>query len=679
MAIINTANTDSIATFVSNTNSLATFVGDIAGLVSGITNNTNPDNLVTAINYIYTLAVAEDTLFANPVTFEQTLTVEGNTSLEGDLEINGSLTFNDSGSASVTIILDEDNMASDSATALATQQSIKAYVDASVASVDAATLDTLNSTQFLRSDANDIVDNDIYIQFGDGTSGSVRFQHVSATNLFQITPYDGASFNASHLFGFDGDEDYWKFAGEMRVLGAFTSLGIDDNGTANRFLITDSLTTIKTAAEVQGTLTLTTGNLVLPQAETTVVTNGAGELIVLDSVNNDVDIQAASTTGLKVTGTAVTLYHTGSAKLSTTADGISVTGDVLLSDDIFGPSAFDITNQAGEEINFTSSTLGFKVGGLDIIGLTATAVSINKNTTITGSLDVSGALNLTSTGTITGPATLVIDNGSTEKLRFTSTGVFLEVGDADIVSLSLTGASITGNLAVSGTITGTLGNITLGNITTGTISAGAISTSATLVITSGDITLPDALNTDVGNNAGELIRFNGSTTNTVELFAGGNEQIQIAATDVSLNYSGSTKLATASGGVTITGAITATGDITAFSSDARLKSITYHPLQDDSLGIINQLSGVAFRWNSNSLLINPASDMERTKIGFIAQEVERVLPEIMGPEVAGFKTLCYEALIPVLVNAINELTDRLELLESFSPGTKYATLTKMKN
>ena len=40
------------------------------------------------------------------------------------------------GSVSVTAILDEDNMASDSATALATQQSIKAYVDAQVGSFD---------------------------------------------------------------------------------------------------------------------------------------------------------------------------------------------------------------------------------------------------------------------------------------------------------------------------------------------------------------------------------------------------------------------------------------------------------------------------------------------------------------------------------------------------------------
>ena len=44
-------------------------------------------------------------------------------------------------SSTVSSVLDEDNMASDSATALATQQSIKAYVDAVTASVNAQDLD----------------------------------------------------------------------------------------------------------------------------------------------------------------------------------------------------------------------------------------------------------------------------------------------------------------------------------------------------------------------------------------------------------------------------------------------------------------------------------------------------------------------------------------------------------
>ena len=69
------------------------------------------------------------------------------------------------GAVSVTNILDEDNMASDSATALATQQSIKAYVDAQVGTVDTlAEILAIGNT----TGATDIaVDNAQKVQFRD--------------------------------------------------------------------------------------------------------------------------------------------------------------------------------------------------------------------------------------------------------------------------------------------------------------------------------------------------------------------------------------------------------------------------------------------------------------------------------------------------------------------------------
>ena len=54
------------------------------------------------------------------------LTVGGNVDVDGTIEFDA---LSGTGSVAVTNILDEDNMASNSATALATQQSIKAYVD----------------------------------------------------------------------------------------------------------------------------------------------------------------------------------------------------------------------------------------------------------------------------------------------------------------------------------------------------------------------------------------------------------------------------------------------------------------------------------------------------------------------------------------------------------------------
>ena len=67
--------------------------------------------------------------------------------LGGAQTLTGTKTLNSfkgTGSVTVTNILDEDNMASNSATALATQQSIKAYVDASVPS-ESDTLQTVTS------------------------------------------------------------------------------------------------------------------------------------------------------------------------------------------------------------------------------------------------------------------------------------------------------------------------------------------------------------------------------------------------------------------------------------------------------------------------------------------------------------------------------------------------------
>ena len=62
------------------------------------------------------------------------------------ITINGDLTFDGASSATVDRILDEDTMSSNSATALATQQSIKAYVDAAVPPAN-TTASTTSTTQ----------------------------------------------------------------------------------------------------------------------------------------------------------------------------------------------------------------------------------------------------------------------------------------------------------------------------------------------------------------------------------------------------------------------------------------------------------------------------------------------------------------------------------------------------
>lgn len=101
----------------------------------------------------------------------------------------------------------------------------------------------------------------------------------------------------------------------------------------------------------------------------------------------------------------------------------------------------------------------------------------------------------------------------------------------------------------------------------------------------------------------------------------------------------------------VTGTIYATSNITAFS-DERLKSNIQNI--DGALDLVNKLRGVRFE------------DKDGNKyVGLVAQEVRTVLPEVVVThEDSGYLAVAYQNLVGVLVNAINELEDRVRKLES---------------
>lgn len=50
-------------------------------------------------------------------------------------------------------------------------------------------------------------------------------------------------------------------------------------------------------------------------------------------------------------------------------------------------------------------------------------------------------------------------------------------------------------------------------------------------------------------------------------------------------------------------------------------------------------------------------------MGFIAQEVEEVLPEVVHTDDQGFKYVAYGRVVPLLVEAVKELRSQMEALE----------------
>ncbi len=100
--------------------------------------------------------------------------------------------------------------------------------------------------------------------------------------------------------------------------------------------------------------------------------------------------------------------------------------------------------------------------------------------------------------------------------------------------------------------------------------------------------------------------------------------------------------------------ISADGILTTATSDIRLKkNICVIP---DALAKILALRGVQFNWLSDNNAGN--------KIGFIAQEVEEVLPELVFTNpVDGYKGVNYPEMTAVLAEAVKEQQHQIESLQ----------------
>ena len=70
-----------------------------------------------------------------------------------------------------------------------------------------------------------------------------------------------------------------------------------------------------------------------------------------------------------------------------------------------------------------------------------------------------------------------------------------------------------------------------------------------------------------------------------------------------------------------------------------------------------KLKPVSYQWIDNI-------DLDKTHLGFIAQEVEQVIPEVINIGEDGSYGMNYAELVPVLVKSIQELAEKVRLLES---------------
>jgi hypothetical protein len=295
----------------------------------------------------------------------------------------------------VTGIADEDNMASDSATKLATQQSIKAYVDAQVATVDtlAEVLANGNATDGTNVvvTAGDVITTDTISETTAAAGVTIdsvllKDDGVNATNLevTNIKANDGTSAGSiadstgivtlasSVLTTADinaGTIDNTVIGGTTAAAGSFTTGAFSGEIAANGGIaLGDSdKATFGDGDDLQiyhtGTYSLIAD------------TSGTGPLRVVTNafqLNNAADTQNMLAAA---EGGAVTLYYNGSTKLATTATGIDVTGTVTAT----GTSVFASLDISGD---------------IDVDGTTNLDV-----------VDIDGAVDMASTALVTGVLT----------------------------------------------------------------------------------------------------------------------------------------------------------------------------------------------------------------------------------------------------------------------------------
>ena len=207
---------------------------------------------------------------------------------------------------------------------------------------------------------------------------------------------------------------------------------------------------------------------------------------------------------------------------------------------------------------------------------------------------------------------------STNQLQFGDSGTYIHQsadGVLDLVSdteieINATTIDVNGNLDVSGTIVG----------------AGALTCATSITV--GSAALTEA----------ELEKLDGITNGTVSAS-------KAVVVDSNKDITGFRNISN-TGTITTGGAITASGDITAFS-DERLKSDI--ETIDNALDKVMNMRGVSY------------TKQAEKGIGVIAQEIEKVLPEVVTD--GEYKSVAYGNIVGVLIEAIKEQQKQIDELK----------------
>jgi len=181
--------------------------------------------------------------------------------------------------------------------------------------------------------------------------------------------------------------------------------------------------------------------------------------------------------------------------------------------------------------------------------------------------------------------------------------------------------------------------------------ATAQTTANARVPTAGDATKTGALTvTGTFTANGDIT----ATSGRINLIAAANGGVRGSTTEVGFYSSDglkSCRMTLSSGDFTTTGQVFSGGNVTA-ASDARLKMDVEQVRE--ALSLVNRMRGVFYT----------RIDTGENQVGVIAQEMQEVIPQVVHESASGMLGVSYGNLVGVLIEAVKELSARVEKLEA---------------
>ena len=155
-------------------------------------------------------------------------------------------------------------------------------------------------------------------------------------------------------------------------------------------------------------------------------------------------------------------------------------------------------------------------------------------------------------------------------------------------------------------------------------------------------------NNSTSSHTGEKIRLydNSGSFNIVSTTTGTSTEILSISTGLSKIFS-----------IDGSGDSVFAGDITAFGSPSDINMKKNIAPIEDALDKVMQIGGYTFDFKEEFI----KNDKQKKKqVGVIAQEIEKVLPELINEADDGYKRVDYDRIIALLIQAVKELNNKIK-------------------